>query len=164
MPEWDQKRRLKNCRFHFELLENKRKIRTSHEGAAYWKIEIGSTAPALILREGEIFLLLIASGATGKVDFDALARGNGYPGLRMATPGEILYRFGIKPGDVPLFGLEIPTMVDRRLMAYDFVYGGSGNPGFTLMIEPQALLALNENSRLTDVPCLKEEPKEEGNA
>ena len=153
----DIERTLNSSGFPFELLENRRKIRSSAEGAAYWGIDIGSTAPALILRAGEAFLLLIVSGAVRKVDFEALARETGSPGLRLAAPNEITDRFGLKPGEVPLFGLEIPTMVDRRLMAYDFVYGGSGDPGFTLKIAPGALLVLNGNSCLGDVPCLVEE-------
>jgi prolyl-tRNA editing enzyme YbaK/EbsC (Cys-tRNA(Pro) deacylase) len=157
LPNRDPKDRLKNCGFPFELLENRRKIRSSAEGAAYWGIDIGSTAPALVLRAGEAFLLLIVSGAVRKVDFEALARETGSSGLRLAAPNEIKERFGLKPGEVPLFGLEIPTMVDRRLMAYDFVYGGSGDPGFTLKIAPGALLVLNGNSCLGDVPCLVEE-------
>lgn len=51
---------------------------------------------------------------------------------------------------------SLPTLIDRRLMAYDFIYGGSGDPFYTLKIAPKALLALNMEPRLADIPCLSE--------
>lgn len=141
----------------YELMENRIPIRSAAEGAAYWGVELGATAPALVLRARSQFLLLILSGAAGKVDFGALALETGIDGLRMATPGEIREQFGLKPGEVPLFGLGLQTLVDRRLLAHEHVYGGSGDPGKTLKVPPEALLVLNEGSRMIDVPCLAEE-------
>jgi prolyl-tRNA editing enzyme YbaK/EbsC (Cys-tRNA(Pro) deacylase) len=149
--------RLNSSGFPFELLENRVRIRSASEGAAYWGVDLGATAPALILRAQGRFLLLILSGAAGKVDFEALALETGIVGLKLATPGEIRELFGLKPGEVPLFGLGLPTLVDRRLLAHDHVYGGSGDPKLTLKVAPKALLVLNEGSRLIDVPCLAEE-------
>lgn len=151
------KETLNSSGFPFELLENRVRIKSASEGATYWGIELGATAPALILWGQGRFLLLIVSGMLRKVDFAALALETGIPGLRMATTREIRERFGLKPGEVPLFGLGLPTLVDRALFAYDFVYGGSGDPGLTLKIAPGALLKLNEESRIVDVPCLVEE-------
>ena len=59
--------------FSFELLKNERRIGSSEEGAAYWKIHIGQTAPALILRADNRFLLLVISGAVARVDLKTLA-------------------------------------------------------------------------------------------
>ncbi len=142
--------------FPFELLKNERRIRSSEEGAAHWKIHIGQTAPALILRDDSRFLLLVLSGIVARVDLKALAALLDVPSLRMATPQEIREHFALTPGDVPLGGLDIPTLIDRRLMYYDFIYGGSGDPGYTLKISPQALPFLNRDHRLIDVPSLSE--------
>lgn len=149
--------KLNSSGFPFELLENRVRIRSASEGAAYWGVELAATAPALVLWAQGRFLLLIVSGAVRKVDFGALALETGENGMRMATSGEIGEQFGLKPGEVPLFGLGLPTLVDRRLLACDFVYGGSGDPGKTLKVAPEALLDLNEGSRMIDVPCLAEE-------
>lgn len=140
--------------FHFELLKNERRIRSSAEGAAYWKIHIGQTAPALILRTDGRFLLLVLSGTVARVDLETLASSVDFPSLRMATPPEIREHFDLTPGDVPLVGLDLPTLIDRRLMDYDFVYGGSGDVGYTLKISPRALPFLNRDHRLVDVPSL----------
>ena len=156
--------RLNSTGFPFELLENKVRIRSAAEGAAYWGIELGATAPALVLWAQGRFLLLIVSGAVRKVDFGALALETGEKGMRMATSTEIRERFGLKPGEVPLFGLGLPTLVDRSLLACDFVYGGSGDPARTLKVAPEALLVLNEGSRTVDVPCLAEETGKGENA
>jgi len=92
--------------FAFELLKNERRIRSSEEGAAYWKIHIGQTAPAQILRAGSRFLLLVISGIIAKVDLETLAGCIEVAALRMATSQEIEARFGLRPGDVPLVGLD----------------------------------------------------------
>ncbi len=149
--------RLKSSGFPFELLENRVRIRSASEGAAYWGVELGATAPALVLWAQGRFLLLIVSGAARKVNFRVLALETEEDGVRMATSAEIREQFGLNPGEVPLFGLGLPTLVDRRLLAYDFVYGGSGDPGKTLKVAPEALLVLNEESRLIDVPFHAEE-------
>jgi len=142
--------------FPYELLENRIPIRSAAEGAAYWGIELGRTAPALVLETESDFLLLIVSGVVKRVDFGSLDLESREKGLRMATAGELLGRFGIRPGEVPLFGLGIPAFIDRRLMAYDFVYGGSGIPGVTLKIAPASLLVLNRKAGLVDVPSVLE--------
>jgi prolyl-tRNA editing enzyme YbaK/EbsC (Cys-tRNA(Pro) deacylase) len=142
--------------FPFELLKNERRIRSSEEGAAYWKIHIGQTAPALILRADNRFLLLVISGAVARVDLKTLASSLGVASLRMATPQEIKENFDLKPGDIPLVGLDLHTLIDRRLMAYDFIYGGSGDVGFTLKISPRALPFLNGDHQLVDIPSLSE--------
>ena len=142
--------------FPYELLENRVPIRSAAEGAAFWGIELGRTAPALVLEtEGE-FLLLIVSGVVKRVDLGSFDLESHKKGLRMATAGELRGRFGVRPGEVPLFGLGIPAFIDRRLMAYDFVYGGSGIPGVTLKIAPASLLALNRKASLVDVPSVLE--------
>ncbi len=150
--------------FSFEFLENRVRLKSAAEGAAYWGIRLESTAPALILRAENRFLLLILSGAAGKVDFQALARQTGEKELRMATAAEIRDRFGIRPGEVPLFGLGLPTLVDRCLLGQEHVYGGSGTPELTLKVVPKALLVLNEETHLVDVPCLAGENGKEESA
>ncbi len=156
MPDQGLIDSIRESGFPFEFLKNKRRILSSAQGAAYWKIRIGQTAPALILRKVDSFILLVVSGAVAKVDLKTLAADIGAGSLRMATPQEIDRQFGMKPGDVPLLGLNLPALIDRRLMTFDFIYGGSGDPGYTLKIHPRALLALNRDARLTDVPCLSE--------
>ncbi len=94
--------------FPFELLKNERRIRSSEEGAAHWKIHIGQTAPALILRDDSRFLLLVLSGIVARVDLKALAALLDVPSLRMATPQEIREHFALTPGDVPRAALTFP--------------------------------------------------------
>ncbi|MDR3564470.1 MAG: YbaK/EbsC family protein, partial [Negativicutes bacterium] len=48
------------------------------------------------------------------------------------------------PGDTPLVGLDLPTVFDKKLLQYPFVYGGSGQPNRTLKIAPAALTKLNQ--------------------
>jgi len=142
--------------FPYELLENRTLIRSAADGAASWGIDLGRTAPALVLEAEGDFLLLVVSGVAKRVDLGSLDLGPGKNGPRMAPAGELLGHFGIRPGEVPLFGLGIPAFIDRRLMAYDFIYGGSGIPGVTLKIAPASLLVLNRKAVLVDVPSVLE--------
>lgn len=41
-------------------------------------------------------------------------------------------------------GLDLPCVLDISLFDYDFVYGGTGQSTFSLKIEPQALIQLNQ--------------------
>ena len=147
---------LRSSGYPYELLENRTPIRSAADGAASWGIDLERTAPALVLETEGDFLLLVVSGVVRRVDLGSLDLGAHKKGLRMATAGELLGRFGIRPGEVPLFGLGIPAFIDRRLMAYDFVYGGSGIPGVTLKIAPASLLVLNRKAVLVDVPSVLE--------
>lgn len=142
--------------FPFELLKNERRIHSSEEGAAYWKIHIGQTAPALILKNNNWFLLLVLSGIVARADLKTLSASIGVSSLKMASPREIKEQFGLTPGDIPLVGLDLPILIDRRLMAYDFIFGGSGDPGYTLKISPLALPFLNRDHKLLDIPSLSE--------
>lgn len=47
-------------------------------------------------------------------------------------------------GCIPLVGLEIPCIFDKKLHCHDFVYGGTGEELLTLKIRPKDLMAVNE--------------------
>ncbi|MBO8172128.1 MAG: YbaK/EbsC family protein [Bacillaceae bacterium] len=135
---------LENTSFSYELINHDTPIRSAQEGADIFGIEIGQTAPALIVKKDTEFLGLIVSGGHPKTDFKQVAAQLGCSSLKLANPNEVKQVTGFEPGNVPLIGLTIPCAVDQRLLAYSFVYGGTGNPTCTLKIEPKALLELNQ--------------------
>ncbi len=47
-------------------------------------------------------------------------------------------------GSIPLVGLGLPCLFDRKLLRHDYVYSGTGDELKTLKIAPEALLKVNE--------------------
>ncbi len=142
---------LERERAEYELLRNEGLLRSAEEGARAWGIEIGRTAPALILSDGESLRVLVACGAGGRVDLPRLAERWGRPGLRLARGSE-LRRMGLVPGLIPLVGLPLPHGIDEGLFRHESVYGGTGHPDWTLRIPPRELLRLNPGAVRIEVP------------
>ncbi len=128
----------------FELLTHERSIRSAKEGAEYFGIEPGQTAPALVLRSDGQYWLMIVSGDRGRVDFADVSRRLGRPGLKMASPQEVERITGFAAGAVPLVGISLPCIMDRRLSRYPHIYGGAGEPTSTLKISPADVEKLNQ--------------------
>ncbi|AKG34444.1 aminoacyl-tRNA deacylase [Paenibacillus durus] len=127
----------------YEIIKHEGPIKTAQEGAAFLGIEIGQTAPALVLRAGNEYFAMIVSGDRGRVNLADAAALLGHDSLKMASPKQVLQLTGYEVGSVSLM-LPLPCILDRRLFRYPFIYGGTGEPGSTLKISPQALEQLNE--------------------
>lgn len=127
----------------FELINHEVPIQTAQEGATYFGITIGQTAPTLILKTDKGFFALIVSGDRGRLDFAEVADILGCKQAKLATPREVeeIIRFAV--GSVPLVGHNLPSVVDKRLFQYSSIYGGSGEATCTLKVHPSALEKLN---------------------
>ena len=127
----------------FELINHKKPIYSSQDGVDYFGINIGQTAPIIIIKTEKSFFALIVSGERGRVDFKSIAHILGCKQVRLATKEEVRKRIGFYPGSIPLIGHNLPSVFDKRLFRYDFVYGGSGKSTCTLKINPKDLERLN---------------------
>lgn len=127
----------------YEIIHHPAPIRSAQEGAQYFGIEIGQTAPTLILKAGTSLYALILSGDFGKVDFDEIK--GILPGEepKLAKPKEVEEATGYTVGSVPLIGHGLPTITDRGLQRYPYVYGGTGIVTATLKITPKDIERLN---------------------
>ncbi|WP_035299096.1 aminoacyl-tRNA deacylase [Brevibacillus thermoruber] len=123
----------------YELIPHDQPIRSAREGASLLGIEIGQTAPALILETDKGHVALIVSGKRGRLDFAQMAPLLGFRQLKMAGATEVKRITGYEPGSVPLVGYDLPVVLDDELFSYPFVYGGAGDPLWTLKLSPQAL-------------------------
>ncbi len=87
-------------------------------------------------------VLVIASGET-PVDRGVLAAryGVGKKQIRLADPETVLRLTGYPAGGVPPFGHAepLPTLLDRRVLMWDRVYGGGGDDHTLLRIAPAEL-------------------------
>ncbi|MEN7430073.1 YbaK/EbsC family protein [Chromobacterium sp. TRC.1.1.SA] len=129
-----------------EVLEHDKPLRSAREGAALFGIAMAQTAPTLIVEaDGDIFACILSGGRDG-VDWDRLARLLGRGHARLADRRRVRDITGCDAGAVPLLGLDLPCVMDRLLLAHDFVYGGAGDPLRTLKISPRVLAELNRVS------------------
>ncbi len=134
---------LEKTNFSFEIIRHEKIIRSAQDGARFFGIEIGQTAPTLIVKTEQGFFALILSGKRGRVDFAEVSGILGCKQVEMATSKEVLQVTGCTVGNVPMLGLGIPCVVDKQLFEYQVIYGGTGDPNSTLKISPAALTELN---------------------
>ncbi|MHC1719430.1 MAG: aminoacyl-tRNA deacylase [Clostridiaceae bacterium] len=134
---------LKKNKFSYEFIHNAKPILTAKEGAGYYGIGIGQMAPALILYTAVGYYVLVISGDRGHVDFKIIKHMLKCKNVRMANKEEVKSITGFDVGNVPMVGIGLPYIIDKRLLAYDFVYGGTGDESITLKIDPKALSELN---------------------
>lgn len=135
--------KLEEHEVEYEILTHEHTARTAQEGAAMLGIELGQTAPTLIVKTPDVYLALIVSGERGRVNLEEAAALIGAASLRMASPREVLEITGYEVGSVS-FVLQLPCILDRKLLRHDYVYGGTGKAGTTLKLHPLALETLNE--------------------
>lgn len=134
---------LKDNNVLYELIEHDIAIRTAQEGATYFGINVGQTAPTLILKTDKGFFSLIVSGDRGYIDFEKVANIIGCKKVKLAGAQEVEEVTGFVVGSIPLVGLDLPCVIDKRLFKYSNIYGGSGKATRTLIVNPSALEKLN---------------------
>jgi len=135
---------LEKSEYIYEIIEHDQPIRSREDGKKYFGIEVGQTAPTLILKTDKGFFAFIISGKRERFEFDAIAEIIGCTKVKLASPKEVQEITGFEVGSVRMVGLSLPCVLDKELFSYDFVYGGTGQPTFTLKIEPKALEELNQ--------------------
>lgn len=135
---------LERSKYTYEIIQHEKPILSKQDGTKYFGIEVGQTAPSLILKTDKGFFVLIVSGSRSKVNFEKIADVLGCSKVKLASPEEVQKVTGFQVGSVRMVGLDLPCVIDKRLFQYDFIYGGTGQSTFTLKIEPQALNELNQ--------------------
>jgi len=125
----------------FEIIEQDKPIITLTDAARYFPIE--KAVPTLVAQTDRGLVALFVSSSYGKVDFSLLKDQFKFQKMKMADRKQIVVQTGYEVGAIPLVGLTIPCIMDKKLFQYDFVYGGTGNPMFTLKIAPNSIASLN---------------------
>lgn len=122
----------------YEIIAQDKPILTASDVAGYYPLE--KAAPTFVLQADGCLIGCIASYERGRLDFDSLKAKFGYAKLRMADKRKIRAVTGFDVGSVPLAGLGLPCLFDRKLLDHDYIYGGTGNEMYTLKISPAELL------------------------
>lgn len=135
---------LESSNFDYEFIFHEKQIYSASEGSEYFGIEVGQTAPTLIIKTDKGYFSIIFSGSHGRIDFKVIAKILGVSHAKLANKDKVREITGFDPGDTPMVGLTLPVIFDKNLLQYPFVYGGSGQPNRTLKISPLALIKLNQ--------------------
>ena len=136
--------------FAFEFIYNEEPIYTAKEGADYLKCDIAQVAPTLIIYTPEGFYVIVISGGRGHLSFAAIKHLLNCNKIRLATKDEVESITGFSVGNVPMLGIPLPYIVDKKLFEFTFIYGGSGKEKTTLKVDPNILLKLNNVIEIID--------------
>lgn len=135
------KEKLKNLEVNFDIIYHDIAIKSKKDAIGLFKIE--ETAPTLIVKTELNFYALIISGDREKIDFKVLKQLLACKKIEMAKREEIAEKFGFVAGQVPMIGHNLPCIIDRNILKYEYVYGGTGNWNYTLKISPNDLIKAN---------------------
>lgn len=125
----------------FQIIRQATPILTLADGGKYF--DTRQAVPTLILQSDIGLLACMVSAAHGRVDLDALKTDLNLSKLKLANRDMIQKKIGYAAGAIPLVGHNLPCIVDRKILKFDYVYGGSGHPLYTLKISPRDLVTLN---------------------
>jgi len=105
----------------------------------------------LVFNEREEPYVVFVNGDR-RVSFEKLAQLTNSRAIRMAKAREVKEVLGYEVGGVPpiYYRRNVTSIVDRRLLNYDFVVGGGGSTHALLKIRPEDIVCLN-NAVVADV-------------
>ena len=142
---------LKAKNIQYEIIRQDKPMLSALDAEGYYPVE--KSAPTFVLQTENGLIGCITSIQNGRLDFEKmklwydgyrLKLQFGYSKLKMADRKKIQSQTGYSVGSIPLVGLGLPCLFDKKLLEHDFVYGGTGNELLTLKIAPTALLKANE--------------------
>ena len=133
---------LKERNIQYEIIRQDKPILSALDAEGYYPVE--KSAPTFVLQTENGLIGCITSIQNGRLDFEKMKLQFGYSKLKMADRKKIQSQTGCGVGSIPLVGLGLPCLFDKKLLEHDFVYGGTGNELLTLKIAPTALLKANE--------------------
>ena len=134
---------LESSGVEYELIHHEQHLCSAADGAAFFGIDPGQTAPTLIAETDHGYVSIIFSGSRSHLDFKQTAASIGSAKFQLAKRNKLREITGFDAGDMPMVGLDMPVLFDKRLFQYSFVYGGSGLANRTLKISPILLARLN---------------------
>ncbi len=91
-----------------EWIPHSHPILSAQDGADYFGIEAGQTAPTLILKSDRDYIAITICGDHGRIDMEDLKKRLDRSALRLAKPAEVEEETGYAIGSVPLIGHRLP--------------------------------------------------------
>lgn len=125
----------------FQIIQHATPILTLADRGKYF--DARQAVPTLILQSDIGLLACMVSAAHGRIDLAALKSCLNLSKLKLANREMIRKKIGYETGAIPLVGHNLPCIIDRKILKFESIDGGSGHPLFTLKISPRYLVTLN---------------------
>ncbi len=125
----------------YEVLAHAATLHRAEDGAASFGVALAQMAPTLVLHTERGPLVATLSGAT-RLSFKKIKKALGLRNVSLAPRDEVVALTGAEPGVVALVNPGLPTLVDLRLLAQPWAYGGCGVPARTLRMRPADVVAV----------------------
>jgi Cys-tRNA(Pro) deacylase len=121
--------------------------------AAALGVEPSAIVKSVVLEAGDCVAVVIVPGDL-RVDLKKAASVLQVSCLRLARPEVVKFSTGFEPGGVPPVGhlRRLPVVVDPRVLAKNFVFGGGGDERHMLRISPTDIVRLTA-AVVADVSC-----------
>lgn len=126
----------------YEIIQQDKPILSAKDAEGIYPVE--KSAPTFVLQTEHGLIGCITSMQNGRIDFEKLKVQFNFEKLKMADRKRIEKETGYSVGSVPLVGLGLPIIIDKKLFCHDYVYGGTGDELLTLKIKPEDLMKVNE--------------------
>lgn len=133
----------------YEIIQHAKPILSTMDAEGIF--DINKSAPIFILKTEIGYIAFIVSGQTGKINFKSIKQELGIKKLSMASREEVLEQTGFEAGAVPLIGHNMPTVIEKKVLETDYVYGGTGDPYHTLKINPVDLQRINNTIKVLKI-------------
>ncbi|SKB99550.1 Cys-tRNA(Pro) deacylase, prolyl-tRNA editing enzyme YbaK/EbsC [Lachnospiraceae bacterium] len=133
---------LEKANVEYELIKQDKPILSAMDAEGYYPVE--KSAPTFVLDTDKGLVGCITSLQNGRLDFNSMKTEFGFEKLKMADRKKIKKETGYEVGSIPLVGLGLPCLFDKKLLNHDQVYGGTGDEYLTLKIAPQDLMKVND--------------------
>lgn len=133
----------------YSIIKNKAPILSVSDAAEFYNL--AETAPVFILSSDKGLYSLIASGQNYPISFSTIAKALSCIDVKLLPRRKVFDAIGYRPGSVPLVGLNLPCLFDRKLLDYPYIYGGIGDAGCTLKINPHDIIKINNVVSIIDL-------------
>jgi Cys-tRNA(Pro)/Cys-tRNA(Cys) deacylase len=136
------RRMLDDAAIAYDIIRTYTTIRTADAGVENGFGTLVSMAPTFILVTEKGPLSAIISGDR-RISYKKIKLKLGLKNVSLATPDQVNQITGANVGEVSLVNQKLKCIMDGLLYRVDAVYGGCGEPNYTLRINPQDLAKLN---------------------
>ncbi len=133
----------------FEIISHDTPILKTEDAAMYF--DISKAAPVFIIQTENGLYALIVSSAYRRINLKELGQKLNFSKFKFAGKNVILETTGYETGSIPLVGHNLPTIFDKSLLKFDFVYGGTGDKLHTLKINPYNIVDLNRDTIIIEI-------------
>lgn len=126
-----------------EFIETDAKTESAKDAARVLKTTIDHIIKSLVFYADNQPFLVIVRGPD-RVNEEDLCETLGAETARLATPDEVENLTGYEVGGVPPVGVELPKIVDDKLLEYEEVYGGAGSKHRMIKLDPRFIVGEND--------------------